>query len=159
MFSQRAKLKNCRAFRHRMPNWKVGGHFVTGCSIEKLAGILWQTTAVWYIYTYAYTYAYTHAYTSIKNWLKNRYDFGSIVERFWVPPGVHVGCSASSGMRSGRTQDAPRRSQEALKMLPRLSRTPIGHPNGSEEGPTHAQARFWTMFHWIFSRFLDQNRI
>ena len=88
-----------------------------------------------------------------KNRLKNQCDFALIWGRFWALPGVHVGTPSGSGMPPGRPQDAPRRSQDAPKMLPRRSRTPIGHPKGPQEGPTRLQARFWTIFHRIFIDF------
>ena len=80
---------------------------------------------------------------------KNQFDFGSIFERFWAQPGVHLGSPSGSGMPPGRPQDAPRRSQDAPKMLPRRPRTPRRHPKRPQEGPTRLQARFWTIFHRI----------
>ena len=95
-----------------------------------------------------------------KNRSKNQCDFGSIFERFWAHPGVHVGSPSGSGMPPGRPQDAPRRSQDAPKMLPRRSRTPIRHPKRPQEGPTHLQARFYSnfqrfslIFHWFSIEF------
>ena len=88
-----------------------------------------------------------------KNRSKNQCDFGSDFACFWALPGVHVGSPSGSGMPPGRPQDAPRRSQDAPKMLPWRSRTPIRHPKRPQEGPTRLQARFWTIFRWIFSNF------
>ena len=80
---------------------------------------------------------------------KNQCDFGSIFERFWALPGVHVGSPSGSGMPPGRPQDAPRRSQDAPKMLPRRSRMPIRHPK-RPQGAQHASkldfARFFIQF-------------
>ena len=88
-----------------------------------------------------------------KNRSKNQCDFGSIFERFWAHPGVHVGSPSGSRMPPGRPQDAPRRSQDAPKMLPRRPRTPRRHPKRPQEGPTRLQARFWMIFHRIFIGF------
>ena len=82
-----------------------------------------------------------------KNRSKNQCDFELILKGFWALPGVHVGTPSGFGMPPGRPQDAPRRSQDAPKMLPRRSRTPIRHPKRPQEGPTHLQARFCSNFH------------
>ena len=92
-----------------------------------------------------------------KSHLKIDQKINAILDRFLDDfgshPGVHVGSPSRSGMPPGRPQDAPRRSQDAPKMLPRRSRTPIRHPKRPQEGPTHLQARFWTIFHRIFIDF------
>ena len=84
---------------------------------------------------------------------KNQCDFGSIFERFWAHPGVHVGSPSRSGMPPGCLQDVPWRSQDAPKMLPRRPRTPRRHPKRPQQGPTRLQARFWTICHWSFIDF------
>ena len=71
-----------------------------------------------------------------KNRSENQCDFGSIFGRFGPHPGIHVGL----GMPLGRPQDAPRRSQDAPKMLPRRSRTRISRPLGDIPTPEHLWA-------------------
>ena len=104
-----------------------------------------------YIHTYTDSPTYIHLYICIHIYLYTYIYTYIFFERFWSAlRGVHVGFPSGSEMLRGRLHDAPRRSQEAPKMLPRRSRTPIRHPKRPQESPWHFQAWFCTISHWNF---------
>ena len=82
---------------------------------------------------------------SMRFWI----NFWTILAPSWGPCGVPFALRDATGTPPTR----PRRSQDAPKMLPRRSRMPIRHPKRPQEGPTHLQARFWTILHRIFIDF------
>ena len=76
-------------------------------------------------------------------------DVWTILGPSWGPCGVPFGLRDATGTPPRRSKTLSRRSQDAPKMLPRRSRTPIRHPKRPQEGPTHLQARNFIDFRWF----------